>query len=290
MKRDLVIAVTGSHGFLGSALVRRLRRAGHTVLSLPREPALLPGTDALIHLAGESPAGLWTPRKKRAIRDSRILGTRELVNRIPLAVSPPRVFLCASAAGYYGHRPGEPLEEGSAPGTGFRARTCVDWEAEASRAEAYGVRTVRLRFGSVLDPTGGYLGHMLPLLRRGFCFVLGNPGDRFAWISLEDTIRMIEFALENESIRGALNVTAPVAATQGAFARAASRLAGRRVLGRLRSGLLRSTLGDFASAFVDVQDVAPTRALRGGFGHVHPTLEYWSRSLDRATVLPQDAP
>src|SRR5581483_11962595 len=134
---------------------------------------------------------------RRAIYNSRVLGTRRLVNRLPDAVSLPKVFLCASAAGYYGHRPGEPLDETSPPGRGFRAETCVAWEAEACKAEALGIRTVLLRFGNVLDPSGGYLGRMLPLLRRGFCFVLGDPADRFAWISLEDALRMIEFAMAN---------------------------------------------------------------------------------------------
>jgi NAD dependent epimerase/dehydratase family enzyme len=124
------------------------------------------------------------------------------------------------------------------------------------------------------------------MLRRGLCFVLGDPADRFSWISLEDALRMIEFAMRNESVHGALNVTAPVAATQGAFARAAAALAGRRVIGRLRSGLLRATLGELASAFVDVQDVAPAKALQEGFGHVHPTLQYWMSSRDKPEIRP----
>lgn len=286
MKKDLVIAVTGSHGFVGSALVVRLRAAGHTVIPLPREIGQLPGCDALIHLGGASPAGFWTARRRRSIHASRVLGTRRLVGRLRDAVSLPKVFLCASAVGYYGHRPGEPLDESSAPGRGFRAETCAAWEAEARKAEELGVRTVRLRFGNVLDPSGGYLGRMLPLLRRGLCFVLGDPGDRFAWISLEDALRMIEFAMRTESIRGPLNVVAPVAATQGAFARAAADLAGRRVLGRLRGGLLRATLGPLASAIVDVQDVAPARALQEGFGHVHPTLQFWKASLEKPEPEP----
>jgi uncharacterized protein (TIGR01777 family) len=286
VKKDLVIAITGSHGFVGSALVARFRAAGHTVLPLPRQIGLLPGCDVLIHLAGESPAGLWTARKKRAIYSSRVLGTRRLVSRLRGAVSLPKVFLCASAVGFYGHRPGEPLDELSTPGRGFRAETCLDWEAEALAAENLGIRTVRLRFGTILDASGGYLGSMLPMLRHGLCFVLGDPADRFSWISLEDALRMIEFAMRNESIQGALNVTAPVAATQGAFARAAAALAGRRVIGRLRSGLLRATLGDLASAFVDVQDVAPAKALQEGFGHVHPSLQYWMSSLDKPEIQP----
>lgn len=286
MRRDLVIAVTGSHGFVGSALTASFRAAGHTVLPVPREIGLLPGCDVLIHLAGESPAGPWTAPKRRAIFESRVLGTRRIVGRLQDAVALPRVFLCASAVGYYGHRPGEPLDESSAPGHGFRPETCVAWEAEARKAEELGIRTVRLRFGQVLDPSGGYLGRMLPLLRRGLCFVLGDPADRFSWISLADAVRMVDFAMRSESVRGALNVTAPVAATQGAFAKAAAALAGRRVVGRLRAGLLRAALGELASAFVDIQDAAPARALQEGFGHVHPSLPYWVSSLERLEVQP----
>ncbi len=281
MKRDLVVAVTGSHGFVGSALVARLRAQGHTVIPLPREIGLLPGCDVLIHLAGENPAGLWTARTRRDIYASRVLGTRRLVSRLRDAVSMPKAFLCASATGFYGHRPGEPLDEDSTPGRGFRAETCLDWEHEALQAEDLGMRTIRLRFGAILDPSGGYLGRMMPFLRHGLCFVLGDPADRFAWISLEDALRMIEFAMRNESVSGPLNVTAPVAATQGAFARVAADLAGRRVLGRLRAGVLRTALGPLASALVDVQDVAPAKALQEGFGHVHPTLQFWRSAMEK---------
>jgi NAD dependent epimerase/dehydratase family enzyme len=243
MKRDLVIAIAGTEGFLGAALEARFRAAGHTVLPLPREIGLLPGCDVLIQL-----------------RDD------DLVSKLPDAVSLPKVFLFGSSTDYYGHRPGEPLDESSPPGSGSRAAA----EAKAREAEGLGIRTVLLRFGEILDPAGGYLGRMLPLMRRGLCFVMGNPEDRFAWISLEDALRLIEFAMRKE-IRGALNAVAPVAATQGAFARAAAAMAKRRLLGRLRSRFLRSRLGILA----DIQDVAPARALQEGFGFVHPTLQFW---------------
>jgi NAD dependent epimerase/dehydratase family enzyme len=256
MKKDLVIAIAGSDGFVGSALVARLRAAGHTVIPIPDEPGLMPGSDVLIHLD----------------READVSETRRLVSRLGDAVSRPRVFLHASSVDVYGHRPGEPLDESSAPGRGPRAAACLSAEAEARAAERLGIRTVLLRFGAVLDPSGGCLGRLLPLMRRGLCFVFGDPGDRFSWISLEDALRLLEFAMERESLRGVLNATAPVAATQGAFARAAAALAGRRVLGRLRSRLLRRRLGVFS----DIQDVAPVRALQEGFGHLHPTLQFWN--------------
>jgi len=255
MKRDLVIAIAGTDTFLGAALEARLRDAGHTVLPLPREIGLLPGCDVLIQLGGE-----------------------DLVSRLPDAVTLPKVFLYASSTDYYGHRPGESLDELCPPGRGPRAQARAAAEAEALRAGALGIRTVILRFGEILDPTGGYLGRMLPLMRRGLCFVMGNPQDRFAWISLEDALRLIEFAMRKE-IRGALNAVAPVAATQGAFARAAAALARRRLLGSLRSRFLRTRLGVLA----DIRDVAPARALQEGFGFVHPTLQFW-RSHESRTA------
>jgi NAD dependent epimerase/dehydratase family enzyme len=268
MKKDLVIAIAGADGFVGSALLARLRAAGHTVIPIPDEPGLLPGADVLIHLEREADAA----------------GTRRLVSRLGDAVSRPRVFLHASSVDVYGHRPGEPLDESSAAGRSVRAQACRAAEQEALAAERLGIRTVLLRLGAVLDPSGGCLGRLLPLMRRGLCFVLGDPGDRFSWISLEDGLRLIEFAMEHEPVRGVLNVTAPVAATQGAFARAAAALAGRRVLGRLRSRLLRRTLGVFS----DIQDVAPARALQEGFGHMHPTLQFWSDTM-RETPLRKKA-
>lgn len=259
MKRDLVIAVAGHQGFVGAALVERLRAEGHTVIPLPRELGLLPGCDALIQLDGDA---------------------KDLVSKLPDAVSLPKVFLHGSSTDYYGHRPGEALDESSPRGRGLRSETCAAEEAEARKVEALGIRSVLLRFGAVLDPTGGYLGRMLPLMRRGLCFVMGDPGDRFSWISLEDALRMIEFAMRKETVRGPLNVTAPVAATQGAFAFAAASLAKRRVIGRLRSRRLRTSLGILS----DIQDVAPAVALQEGFGHVHPTLQFWWSSLEKTEV------
>ena len=145
---------------------------------------------------------------------------------------------------------------------------------------------MRLRFGAILDPSGGYLGALRPFHRHGLAFVLGDPADRVSWISLLDALRMIEFAMRTPSVQGALNVTAPVAATQEALARAAAARAGRRVLGRLRTGLLRASLGELASALVDVQDVAPAKALQEGFGHVHPTLGFWAASLEKPKIHP----
>ncbi len=279
MRRRLVIGLTGASGFLGRPLAARLAAAGHSVVPLPREMGALPGVDALVHLAGESVAGLWTARKRRAILESRVEGTRRLVLRMRGLGRPPAVFVSASATGIYGHRPGEILDDDALPGAGFRSDVCRAWEAEARAAEALGVRTVLLRFGSVLDPGGGYLGKMAPLLRRGFCFVLGRGSDRFPWISREDATRLVEFAIETPGLSGPVNAVAPRTATQKEFARAAAALFRRHVLGRVPRRVLRALLGEFARAFIDSQDVRPAKALRHGFVFQHPDLGTWTPSL-----------
>jgi len=265
----LVVAMTGAGGFIGRALARRLEGAGHTVVPLPRELGTLPGADAIVHLGGESIAGLWTARKRRAILESRVAGTRRLVERMGALPLRPRVFVCASATGIYGHRPGEVLDEDAGAGRGFRSDVCLAWEAEALRAEALGVRTVLLRFGTVLDPAGGYLAKLLPLWRHGLCFVVGRARDRFAWISREDAVRLIEFAVNDEALRGPVNAVAPRAATQAELARVAAQAAGRHVVGRLPRRVLRFALGEFARAFTDSQDVRPRRVLSRGFAFLH---------------------
>jgi hypothetical protein len=279
MKGGLVVGITGATGFLGRPLAARLRAAGHTVVPLPREMGALPGLDALVHLAGESIAGLWTARKRRAILESRVEGTRRLVRRLRDLPRPPAVFVSASATGIYGHRPGEILEDEAAPGHGFRSEVCRAWEAEARAAEALGVRTVLLRFGSVLDPEGGYLAGLAPFLRRGLCFVLGRTSDRFPWISREDAVRLAEFAIATPALSGTVNAVSPHPATQQEFARAAAALFRRRVLGRVPRRLLRILLGEFARAFIDHQDVRPAKALRHGFVFRHPRLESWTPTL-----------
>ena len=268
----LVVGITGAGGFLGRPLAHRLARAGHTVVPLPRALGALPALDALVHLAGESVAGLWTARKRRLILESRVEGTRRLVSRMRDLGRRPRVFLSASAAGFYGHRPGERLTEDSGPGWGFRPQVCLAWEAEARAAETLGIRTVLLRFATVLDPSGGFLGAMAPFLRRRMCFVLGRAGDPFPWISLEDAIGAIEFCIRTTAIRGPVNLAAPCVPTQADFARTLSAWLGRPVVGRLPRTLLRIALGEFATAMTDSQEVVPEKLLRHAFEFRHPEL------------------
>ena len=289
------VAITGGTGFIGRALVAHLAAIGHECTVLARDPrraaragfptgvALLPAgalpeCEAVIHLAGESVVGWWTPWKRRAILRSRVEGARRLVEAMRALRTPPRVLLSASAVGYYGHRPGESLDEDSPPDPRgrFRSQVCGEWEAAAREAEEMGVRVGLLRIGDVMGLGGGFLGGLLPLYRAGGCFVLGEPESALSWISLDDAVRLIAFAMEG-GMRGPLNVVAPHAITQRTLAATLAHRLGRCVRGRIPAGLLRLGLGEFSSALLDDQRVAPQRALDAGFHYTHPA---WRSCLD----------
>lgn len=289
------VAVTGATGFLGRPLVAHLCALGHECVVLSRDPERarrvfparvavapldpLPPCEAVIHLAGESVVGLWTPWKRRAILESRVAGTRRLVASMRDLAELPRILLSASAVGIYGHRPGEDLAESSPPDPRdrFRAQVCRAWEAAACEAHDLGLRVVSLRLGNVMDPGGGFLGGLLPLYRRGACFVLGDPAAHLSWISLGDVVRLIGFALEKEAIRGPLNVVSPAAVSQRALAQTLAARLGKKVWGNLPAPALRGLLGEFSAALLDDQNVTPERALAAGFHFTHPA---WRSCLD----------
>ena len=260
----MLIGLTGSGGFVGRALARRLGQAGHTVVPVSREIGLLPNVDAVVHLAGESIAGRWTARRRRAILASRVEGTRRLVERMRAMEHRPAVLVSASGSGIYGDRPGETLTEESAPGRGFRTDVCLAWEAEARRAETLGVRTVCLRFGAILDPNGGALTRLLPWHRLGLGFVLGGAADPFPWIGLADALRLIEYCLR-EPVAGPINAVSPDPVTQEDFARLLSASTAHRLLGRVPRRALWLALGELSRALTDRQRVSAARILGLGF-------------------------
>jgi uncharacterized protein (TIGR01777 family) len=290
------IAITGGTGFIGQPLVAHLATLGHRAIVLSRSPEraarvsfpagteiahadVLPSCDAVIHLAAESVAGLWTPAKRRRILASRVESTRRIVAELRERQHRPQTLLVASAVGYYGDRPGELLTEDAAPDPqcGFRSEVCRAWEAAAAEAEALGIRVVRLRLGNVMSTHGGFLGAMLPLWRRGACFLLGNPEAAISWISREDAVRLIAFALESEQLRGPVNVVSPHAITQRTLVTSVARRLGRSVIGQVPGSLLRAGLGEFATALLDDQRVVPAAAESAGFRYQHPA---WRSCLD----------
>ena len=220
--------ITGASGLIGTELQKALREKGWELLLASRsEPKddrhikwtveegfrdedleQLEGLDAVIHLAGENVAGLrWTDEKKKAIRDSRVLGTRTLIDAFTRLKNRPKTFLAGSAIGFYGNRGDDEMTEASPAGNGFFPEVCRDWEAESRRAEDLGIRTVLMRTGIVLSKDGGALGTMLLPFKMGVGGVVGSGKQWMSWISLEDQIRAMLFVLENESIRGAVNLS-----------------------------------------------------------------------------------
>ena len=269
------ILLTGATGFLGRAIAARLAADGQTLVALGRRPVpadSLEGVEAVVHLAGERIAGRWTAAKMRAIRESRVLGTRSLVDRLEALALRPRLLVCASATGYYGDRGEETLTEDAAPGSRFLADVCREWEAEASRAEALGVRVVRLRFGLVLGPGGGALGPMLPIFRAGLGGPLGTGRQWWPWVSLSDVVGFIVHALTAE-VSGAVNVVAPEPIRQRDFARRLGRLLRRPAFLPVPGWALRLALGRFAPELLSSQRAVPRAMLRSGYAFVHADLD-----------------
>lgn len=288
------IVLTGATGFLGRPLVAHLVGLGYECIVQTRDVARaatldlpssvrfasmddLPAADAVIHLAGESPIGYWTPRKRREILTSRAEGTRRLVAAIHSAKTRPHTLLSASAVGIYGHRPGEPLDETASPDprNRFRAQVCDAWEEAANAADLLGVRVIHLRLGNVFDPGGGYLGGLLPIYRHFGGLILGEPDAAIPWISRADAIRLITFALAHERWYGPLNLVAPQPVTHRELATRLGTQLGHRHTWRVPSRVTRALLGEFASALVDDQHVVPGKAIASGFTFEHPTFEAW---------------
>jgi len=293
------VAVSGSSGLIGSALTAELRRAGHEVLRLVRAAdAPAPDTawwnpvtgmldrqkvealDAVVHLAGESLAGRWTPEKMTRIHESRVLGTRQLVQALAGLSRPPRIIVAASAVGYYGNRDNEPLTETAAPGTGFLAEICVEWEEATALATAAGIRVVRPRFGMVLSPAGGALAALLPVFRAGLGGRIGNGRQFLSWIALPDAVAAIQFALGNNELSGPVNAVAPHPVTNRVFTRALACRLHRPALWPLPAFMARAVFGRMADELLlSSARVIPARLTQSGFQFTLPEIGAALKSL-----------
>jgi uncharacterized protein (TIGR01777 family) len=284
------IAITGSSGLVGTALAERLERSGHTVVRVPRRaggqapawdpdrgwvaPGTFDGCDAVVHLAGASLAdGRWTAARKRVLRSSRTESTRLLVDHLGTLAVKPAVLVCASAIGVYGDRGDEALDESASPGTGFLAELVRDWEAEARRVEAHGIRVVNIRSGVVLAKNGGALQRLLLPIRLGVGGRLGSGRQWMPWITLEDETRAFEFALTHEALRGPLNAVAQ-SSTNDDFIKALGRALHRPTLFPMPGFVLRLMLGQVAGEMLLGSTHVVSRRLRdAGFGFEHAELD-----------------
>ncbi len=294
------IVISGASGLVGSALRNALCAEGHTVARLVRaggaaaegdfrwdpatrtldEPAL-EGADAVVHLSGASVAeGRWTPARKGLLRSSRLDSTRLLVDALGRLRRKPRVFLCASATGYYGNRGDEILTESSEPGTDFLSLLARDWEVEAARAESSGIRTVQMRFGVILSRDGGALPRMVTPFKFGVGGKLGSGRQWMSWIALEDVVGAVRTMIVDERLRGPVNVVAQNPTQNAEFTRVLARVLHRPAIFPAPAFALRLALGEIADALLlSSQRVRPERLLAAGFAFRYAELEAALRAI-----------
>ena len=237
---------------------------------MPRDRPELGGADVVVHLAGAPIAVRWTARRKREILESRVAGTRRVVDAIAKLQPAPRVFVCASAIGFYGDRGSEELTEESRPGTDFLAGVVREWELAAQGAP---VRSVQLRFGIVLSPGGGALAKMLPAFRLGVGGRLGSGGQWMSWIALHDLVRVIRFVITSDGLHGPLNAVAPHPVTNAEFTATLGRVVRRPAVIPVPAFALRGLFGEMAGqTMLASQRVMPRRLEVAGFRFDYPTL------------------
>jgi uncharacterized protein len=298
------ILISGSSGFVGTALMNALTEAGHAVCRLVRpensarsvanngsdvtwNPATgelgraAVGAEAVVHLAGASiVAGRWTPERKAVLRSSRVNTTRALVTAIAKMDPRPTVLVSASAIGYYGDRGDELLTEESGAGSDFLSSLAQEWEAEAAKAEALGIRVVRPRIGTILGRDGGILAKIIPLFKLGVGGRVGTGQQWMSWVTLTDTVGILRFALESGSVNGAVNVVAPGAVRNAQFTKELARAMRRPAFFPVPASALRLALGEMADALLLAsQRVASQRLEKLGYRFLHVDLASALKSL-----------
>lgn len=288
------IIVAGATGFIGRSVVEHFARQGVVVVVIVRDfrkaaalwgsavasmawyeldGGALEGSDAVINVAGASIAtGRWTERRRRELLSSRIEPTRRIVEAITRCSKPPGVLLNASAVGYYGHRGNEMLTERSSKGEGFLADLCAEWETTTSQAEPF-CRVVRMRLGVVLGQHGGMLAQLVPIVSRFGGVIPGTGKQWLSWISLTDVCGAIAWLIEQEHIRGAVNLVAPEPVTMETFIRALARIYHRPVRFRLPEVLLRLVLGEMATTLTHSTRAIPALLQHHGFDFHDGTIE-----------------
>ncbi len=287
------ILVSGMSGPIGLELQPSLEADGATIVRLkrastasagkdsvvswrpdrPLDPQTVSGFDAVIHLAGETIVGRWTDAKKKAIRDSRVLGTRHLAQALAQTPSKPRVFICSSAIGYYGDRGDEIVNEASAPGTGFLPEVCIEWEAAAKAAAESGIRTAHIRTGIVLSPKGGALGQMLTPFKLGLGGRVGSGRQWMSWIDVQDMVGGILHVLRNDRIHGPVNFVAPAPVTNQEFTKTLASVLHRPAVFPVPSTAIKLLFGEMGTTLLlGSTHVEPAQLKASGYAFRFPDL------------------
>jgi uncharacterized protein len=296
----MIIAITGSSGLVGSALTGALEADGQLVRPVVRrapradqheirwdpaagmiDAAELTGVDAIVHLAGENIAAhRWTAAFKDKIRDSRVHGTKLLCDTLAGLATKPSVLVSASAIGYYGNRGDEIVDESSPPGSGFLAKVCEDWEAATAPPRDANIRVINLRTGFVLAKSGGGLAKMLTPFRLGLGGVIGSGRQYMSWITLDDLVRVIQFALSAAALSGPVNATAPHPVTNREFTKTLGRVLGRPTVFPMPAFAARLAFGEMADDMLLGGARVESRALSAArFEFTHRKLEPALRHL-----------
>jgi len=284
------VAVTGSSGLIGSALVGALRAEGHRVIRLVRGPAgqdavtwnplaerdaldprSLEGTRAVVHLAGAGVADKrWTPAYQAEIRTSRVRGTRALVRALAAMTAPPGVLLAGSAIGWYGDTGGREVTEADPAGQGFLPELVRDWEAAACEAAPAGIRVVNLRSGLVLSRNGGMLGRLLPFFRLGLGGRIGSGRQVMSWIGLSEWVAAARFLLGRDGVTGPVNLTTPNPVSNAEFTAALAAAVHRPAVMLVPVPALKLAVGGVSSDILSSARVMPRRLLAEGYRFAHP--------------------
>lgn len=289
------ILITGASGLLAGKLIPVLQAKGHEIYKLSRskakksdeiqwdaykgfadeEFAKLENLDAVVHLAGDDIAGAnWTDEKKKSIKDSRVRGTRTLIEALKRTENPPKIFVSASAIGFYGDRGNEILTEESPNGEGFIPEVCQEWENEAENAKDFDARVVFLRTGIVLTKDGGALGKMLLPFKFGVGGTVGSGEQFMSWIAVDDLIKILVFAIENENLNGAVNATAPNPATNETFTKTLGKVLNRPTFIPVPAFGIKLLFGEMGETLLlEGCRVVPEKLRSAGFEFEFPDLE-----------------
>jgi uncharacterized protein len=289
----VIIVVTGASGFIGRRLLKNFITAGYEIRVLSRHAGtnLPPGiklfawdplqgpppeeslrdAGVVVHLAGEPVAQRWSDSVKQLIRDSRIVGTRNLVAGLKAMKRPPDALISSSAVGYYGSRGDEVLKESAGPSDTWLSEVCVEWEREAEAASGLGVRVVPVRTGLVLDPRGGALAQMLPPFRMGVAGKLGSGKQWMSWIHLADLASLFQFAVETP-VRGPMNGVAPYPVINADFTQELAKVLHRPALISVPMAALKLLYGEMAEVLLSSQRAIPAAAEAAGFRFRFPQL------------------